>query len=164
MAINPILWMMRNREMSKVKLDVISDMYALTNTPTAIPIIPMLVSIVLVILESPLLKIPFRMLVNAIKIVNSSSITGKCSNEPRILLVSKTGLIKSVKSKLNGKNFIISSARLSFQCAAILDARIMPTMISVKVPKLSEVFKAYIKKKHTTTQPYRITGKIILYQ
>jgi hypothetical protein len=109
------------------------------------------------------LRIPSRIAVNPINIVNSSSITGKCSNELRILLVSKTGFIKSVKSKLNGKNFRISSERLSFQCAAILEAEIMPTMISVKVPKLSDVFRAYMKKKQTTTQPYRIIGKINTY-
>ena len=83
--------------------------------------------------------------------------------ELRILLVSKTGFSKSVKSKLNGKNFIISSARLSFQCAAILDAMMMPTMINVNVPKLREVFKVYMKKKQTTTQPYSIMGKINKY-
>ena len=61
---------MRNRKMSQVKLDDVSDMNALTNTPTAIPIIPIPVSIVLVILESPLLKVPCSMLM--IPIINTA--------------------------------------------------------------------------------------------
>lgn len=62
---------MRNREMSQVKLDDVSDMNALTNTPTTIPMTPILVSIVLVVLESLLLKIPCSML--TIPIINTAS-------------------------------------------------------------------------------------------
>jgi len=63
--------MIRNNEMSQLKLDEVSDMNALTNIPTTIPIIPMPVSIVLVILESFLLKIPCNML--TIPIINTAS-------------------------------------------------------------------------------------------
>ena len=57
--------------MSQVKLDDASKMYTLTNTPTTIPMTPMAVSIVLVVLESLLLKIPCSML--TIPIINTAS-------------------------------------------------------------------------------------------
>lgn len=57
--------------MSQVTLDDVSDMYALTNNPMPIPIIPMMASIVLVVLESLLLKIPFSMLI--IPIANTAN-------------------------------------------------------------------------------------------
>lgn len=63
--------MMRNKEINKVNWVDVSAMYALRKSPTTIAIIPTLVSIVLVSLESPLLKIPLRML--TIPITNTAS-------------------------------------------------------------------------------------------
>ena len=48
-------------------------------------------------------------------------------------------------------------------CADILEAEIIPTMISVKTSILREVFRVHIKKKQTTTHTYIMIGKIRTY-
>jgi len=77
--------------------------------------------------------IPSRIPINPIKIVNSSIIGIKPGIESIIFSEFKFGFKRRVNSKLNGKNFIISSASFSFQCAAIREAVIIPTMIIVKI-------------------------------
>ena len=108
--------MMRNREINQLNMDDVSVMNALTNNPTTIALIPMLVSIVLVILESPLLKIPFSML--KIPIINTA-IPGYVAQNGDTLAILRKRYTEKLRRIPPMINFMII-VRLDFRISIVI--------------------------------------------